>query len=101
MFAPPPGKNDRCRVCTSRRCARSRSTSSATCARRSAGIARVAEMQRQSFHVPEIGLRTGDTPQKERARLARTPPDILITTPESLFLVLTSNARHCSRPSRS
>ncbi len=40
-----------------------------------------------------IGLRTGDTPASERARLARRPPDILITTPESLFLVLTSRAR--------
>ncbi len=40
-----------------------------------------------------IGLRTGDTPQAERARLATRPPDILITTPESLFLLLTSKAR--------
>lgn len=39
------------------------------------------------------GMRTGDTPQSERARLARTPPDILITTPESLYLMLTSRVR--------
>ena len=38
-------------------------------------------------------LRTGDTPQIERRRFAATPPDILITTPESLFLILTSAAR--------
>jgi ATP-dependent Lhr-like helicase len=40
-----------------------------------------------------IGIRTGDTPQKERAAMARKPPDILITTPESLYLILTSKAR--------
>src|SRR5436853_2961815 len=40
-----------------------------------------------------IGVRTGDTPQKERAAMLRHPPDILITTPESLFLLLTSRAR--------
>src|SRR5919204_1640075 len=40
-----------------------------------------------------VAVRTGDTPQKERARMLREPPDILITTPESLFLLLTSRAR--------
>src|SRR6266700_4279185 len=40
-----------------------------------------------------VGVRTGDTPQKERAAMLRDPPDILITTPESLFLLLTSRAR--------
>src|SRR5438093_1135731 len=40
-----------------------------------------------------VGVRTGDTPQKERAAMLRQPPDILITTPESLFLLLTSRAR--------
>ncbi|HTB71465.1 MAG TPA: DEAD/DEAH box helicase [Solirubrobacteraceae bacterium] len=40
-----------------------------------------------------VGIRTGDTPQRERAAMARRPPDILITTPESLYLILTSNAR--------
>ncbi|MDH3500200.1 MAG: DEAD/DEAH box helicase, partial [Acidimicrobiia bacterium] len=39
------------------------------------------------------GIRTGDTPQDERRRMQRLPPDILITTPESLYLVLTSQAR--------
>ena len=36
------------------------------------------------------GLRTGDTTQRDRTRLLRHPPDVLITTPESLFLMLTS-----------
>ena len=40
-----------------------------------------------------VGLRTGDTPQKERQAMKRTPPDILITTPESLYLMLTSQVR--------
>ena len=42
---------------------------------------------------PSIAIRTGDTPAKERARFLREPADILITTPESLFLLLTSQAR--------
>jgi ATP-dependent Lhr-like helicase len=40
-----------------------------------------------------VGIRTGDTPQKERAGMLRHPPDVLITTPESLYLMLTSRAR--------
>src|SRR6059036_1952176 len=44
-----------------------------------------------------VAVRTGDTPQKERAAMLREPPDILITTPESLFLLLTSRARDVMR----
>jgi ATP-dependent Lhr-like helicase len=40
-----------------------------------------------------VGIRTGDTSQAERAAMARKPPDILITTPESLYLILSSRAR--------
>lgn len=40
-----------------------------------------------------IGIRTGDTPQSERTRQAKNPPDVWITTPESLYLLLTSQAR--------
>jgi ATP-dependent helicase Lhr and Lhr-like helicase len=40
-----------------------------------------------------VAIRTGDTPQRERQQMVRTPPDILITTPESLYLMLTSRAR--------
>ena len=46
-----------------------------------------------SFVVPAVSVRTGDTPASERARFAREPADILITTPESLYLLLTSKAR--------
>ncbi|HZK16207.1 MAG TPA: DEAD/DEAH box helicase, partial [Solirubrobacterales bacterium] len=40
-----------------------------------------------------VGLRTGDTSQADRRAMARKPPDILITTPESLYLILSSKAR--------
>src|SRR5215831_20319491 len=44
-----------------------------------------------------VAVRTGDTPAKERRELVKHPPDILITTPESLFLLLTSAARETLR----
>src|SRR5438477_5638414 len=44
-----------------------------------------------------VGVRTGDTSAKERRELVKSPPDILITTPESLFLLLTSRARETLR----
>ncbi|MFD0205453.1 ATP-dependent helicase [Saccharothrix carnea] len=59
---------------------------------------------RQASHrlsLPEpdvtVGMRTGDTPADARRAFARTPPDVLVTTPESLFLVLTSAARESLR----
>ena len=50
---------------------------------------------RLGLPVPDItvGMRTGDTPADERRLFNRTPPDVLVTTPESLFLILTSAAR--------
>src|SRR5438093_1265001 len=42
---------------------------------------------------PTVAIRTGDTPQRDRMAMRRTPPDILITTPESLYLILTSQAQ--------
>jgi ATP-dependent Lhr-like helicase len=44
-----------------------------------------------------VAVRTGDTPPKERRELLKEPPDILITTPESLYLMLTSQAREMLR----
>ena len=57
------------------------------------GIAAVARAHNLTITVPEIAIRTGDTPALDRARFGRDAADILITTPESLFLLLTSNAR--------
>ena len=61
-----------------------------------AGITRLSTADTGS--VPEeplitVGVRSGDTPARERRRLISNPPDILITTPESLYLMLTSAAR--------
>jgi ATP-dependent Lhr-like helicase len=58
-----------------------------------AGMARVAAQR--SLPAPDItvGLRSGDTSPARRRQLISTPPDVLITTPESLFLMLTSAAR--------
>ncbi len=58
--------------------------------RASRGIARAHGL---TVTVPDIAIRTGDTPAIDRARFGREAADILITTPESLFLLLTSNAR--------
>ena len=61
------------------------------------GISQVAVIQRETFWAPAIAVRSGDTPAAERARFQREPADILITTPESLYLLLTSNAREALR----
>jgi ATP-dependent Lhr-like helicase len=58
-----------------------------------AGISLAAERLGENLRTPTVALRTGDTPSKERSAFARTPSDILITTPESLYLLLTSQAR--------
>src|SRR6476659_2589190 len=62
-----------------------------------AGITLAGERLGAPFTPPTVGMRTGDTPAKVRQQLARTPPDILITTPESLYLMLTSQAREILR----
>ena len=56
------------------------------------GIRNLAERESVPVHVPEIALRTGDTPSRERSRFRRNPAEILITTPESLYLLLTSQS---------
>ncbi len=57
-----------------------------------AGISNMARQRGVPFHVPEIAVRTGDTSQRDRARFKTNPGEILITTPESLYLLLTSDA---------
>lgn len=58
-----------------------------------AGIVGEARLANVGVAVPNVGIRTGDTPAAERTRMLRHPPEILITTPESLYLLLTSGAR--------
>jgi len=62
-----------------------------------AGIANMARRHGVPIHEPTISVRTGDTPQRERERYRREPSDILITTPESLYLLLTSQASEALR----
>jgi ATP-dependent Lhr-like helicase len=64
------------------------------------GIELAAERLGVPFQPLRVGMRTGDTDARERAALVRNPPDILITTPESLFLMLTSQAREILRSVR-
>jgi ATP-dependent helicase Lhr and Lhr-like helicase len=97
MFAPPPPKEQRCRVVYI-----SPIKALAVDVERNlqaplVGIAHAAQRLAIPFHSPDVAIRTGDTPQSERAAFARHPADILITTPESLYLLLTSNAREALR----
>ncbi|HEX7094618.1 MAG TPA: DEAD/DEAH box helicase, partial [Acidimicrobiales bacterium] len=62
-----------------------------------AGIRLAAERLGVPAFEPTVGMRTGDTGPNERRALTRHPPDILITTPESLYLMLTSSARDTLR----
>jgi ATP-dependent Lhr-like helicase len=62
-----------------------------------AGIAHAATRRGDGYRLPSVLVRTGDTPSSERARFQREPADIVITTPESLYLLLTSNARDAFR----
>ncbi|NNE75106.1 MAG: DEAD/DEAH box helicase, partial [Acidimicrobiales bacterium] len=61
------------------------------------GAQLAAERLGIDVHQPTVGMRTGDTPADQRRKLIRNPPDILITTPESLYLMLTSQARETLR----
>ena len=62
-----------------------------------AGIREEAERQGSSVSEVTVGVRSGDTPARDRDRMRRRPPDVLITTPESLYLMLTSSARETLR----
>src|SRR5215467_3945703 len=94
MFAPPPAVARRCRVVyvsPLKALAVDVEKNLQTPLR---GIAQTADERGDSYRIPTIAIRTGDTPAAERARFQREPADILITTPESLYLMLTSNARN-------
>ena len=62
-----------------------------------AGIAEAARNAGVPFHEPSIAVRTGDTAQRDRAKFRRHPAEILITTPESLYLMLTSQTAEALR----
>ena len=62
-----------------------------------AGIRAVAQREGLELELPQVGVRSGDTAPRERARMLRHPPEVLITTPESLYLLLTSRARETLR----
>ena len=57
------------------------------------GIRLAAERLGVPFNEPTVAMRTGDTSARDRQVLARRPVDLLITTPESLYLMLTSEVR--------
>jgi ATP-dependent helicase Lhr and Lhr-like helicase len=97
MFAPTPEETARCRVVYI-----SPIKALAVDVERNlraplVGIAQAAARLGVEFHEPSVAIRTGDTPAGERARFLRHPSDILITTPESLYLLLTSHARELLR----
>src|SRR5258705_1473235 len=97
MFAPQPAELQRCRVVYI-----SPIKALAVDVERNlraplVGIAQAAQRLGIAYHEPTVAIRTGDTPPGERARFLRHPSDILITTPESLYLLLTSNARELLR----
>ena len=97
MFSPAPPETERCRVVYI-----SPIKALAVDVERNlqaplVGIAQTARRLGIPFHTPSVAIRTGDTPQADRSRFARHPADILITTPESLYLMLTSSVRETLR----
>ncbi|MEO6882338.1 MAG: DEAD/DEAH box helicase, partial [Mycobacteriaceae bacterium] len=62
-----------------------------------AGIRQEAQRRGEPLREITVGSRSGDTPAEERRAFNKTPPDVLVTTPESLFLLLTSAARESLR----
>ncbi len=93
MFDPVPPKDRRCRVLYVSPLKALAVDIERNLRAPIAGIANKAAARAEEFHQPTVAIRTGDTPAIERARFLREPADILITTPESLYLLLTSNAR--------
>jgi ATP-dependent Lhr-like helicase len=97
MFSPIPEKQQRCRVLYISPIKALTVDVERNLRAPLVGIAQAAKRMGIDFHEPQVAIRTGDTPAAERARFLRHPSDILITTPESLYLLLTSNARESLR----
>jgi ATP-dependent Lhr-like helicase len=97
MFDPVPPKEQRCRVLYISPLKALAVDIERNLRAPLAGIANRAVARGDAHHQPAVAIRTGDTPAIERARFLRAPADILITTPESLYLLLTSNSRETLR----
>ena len=93
MFSPEPKKAERCRILYISPLKALAADVERNLRGPLVGIAQQAEQSGASYRVPTVAIRSGDTTASERARITRAPPDILITTPESLYLLLTSQAR--------
>ncbi len=100
MFEPVPQKSERCRVLYMSPLKALAVDIEKNLRAPIEGVSAAAERLGVGFHRPQISVRTGDTPASERAAFNRKPGDILITTPESLYLLLTSNAREALRTIR-
>ncbi len=100
MFEPVPAQSDRCRVLYVSPLKALAVDIERNLRAPIEGIADICRRERIPYHMPALAVRTGDTPSQERARFARRPADFLITTPESLYLILTSNARETLRSVR-
>jgi ATP-dependent Lhr-like helicase len=97
MFVPPPPAAERCRVVYISPIKALAVDIERNLRAPLVGVAQMARKQGVKVYEPELAIRTGDTPAGERARFSRRPADILITTPESIYLLLTSNARETLR----
>ena len=97
MFAPVPPKDRRCRVLYVSPLKALAVDIERNLRAPIAGIANTAGVRGDACVIPSVAIRTGDTPSSERSRFLREPADILITTPESLYLLLTSRAREALR----
>jgi ATP-dependent helicase Lhr and Lhr-like helicase len=97
MFEPPPPREQRCRILYVSPLKALAVDVEKNLRAPLAGVASAAEGMGHAFHQPTVAIRTGDTPGKERRQFNRGPADILITTPESLYLMLTSAARETLR----
>lgn len=99
MFSPVPQKQERCRVLYISPLKALAADVERNLRTPIAGISAAAHTN-EPIAIPTVAIRTGDTPSVERAQFLRNPADILITTPESLYLLLTSNARETLRSIR-
>ncbi|MEZ4294349.1 MAG: DEAD/DEAH box helicase [Polyangiaceae bacterium] len=93
MFSPEPPKKERCRVLYISPLKALGADVEKNLRAPVAGIDVAATREGVAHRLPVVAVRSGDTPASERVRIGKHPPDILITTPESLYLLLTSSAR--------